>query len=200
MCDPTALLPSQHRRRSIVFQGLFQQTKQKTNKIAVVVWTWPIPLTARPSSASVLVEPRVATAPTQTQRLNHVLGVPVAHSVVSTVTAPLIGSLAHGLSGNKVLSRQVDKGKEVMELDDNDLMHPIVSGVSLTTASVTLGQEIGTAIVPSAAVDQGKDAMEIDNVKSASCVGQPAAGLILIGSPRGGGASLEAAIVTKKGY
>jgi len=116
------------------------------------------------------------------------------------VTAPLIGSLGHGLSGNKVLSRQVDKGKEVMELDDNDLMHPIVSGVSLTTASVTLGQEIGTAIVPSAAVDQGKDVMEIDNVKEDSCVGQPAAGLILICSPRGGGASLEAAIVTKKGY
>jgi len=86
-----------------------------------------------------------------------------------------------------------------MELDDNDLGHLVVPGVSATTASLTLGQEIGTPMVPLATVDQGKDAMEIDDVNAASCVGQPAADLILIGSPRGGEGSPEAAIVTKGG-
>jgi len=65
-----------------------------------------------------------------------------------------------------------------MELDDNDLVHPIVPGVSATTASLTLGQEIGAPIVPSATGDPGKDAMGIDDVSAASCVGQLAAVLI----------------------
>ena len=63
-----------------------------------------------------------------------------------------------------------------------------MTGVSATTAPVTLGQEIGAAapIVPSANGDQGEDDMETDDVNAARCVGQLAAALVVMGSPRGG--------------
>jgi len=87
-------------------------------------------------------------------------------SVASSVTTPLAKSSGHGLVGNISLSPQ--------------------GGVSDTPASLTLGPEIGNPIAPSATGDQGKDVMEIDDVNAASCVGQPAAGFIAMGSPTGG--------------
>jgi len=75
-----------------------------------------------------------------------------------------------------------------MEIDSNDLGQAliIVSGVSVTTASLTLRQEFGTPIVPLATGNQGKDPMDIDDVNANCCLGQPAAALIQMGSPRGG--------------
>jgi len=44
-------------------------------------------------------------------------------SVVAPVTAPLAQSSGHGLGGNKPPSPQGAKGKDVMEIDNNDLGH-----------------------------------------------------------------------------
>jgi len=107
-------------------------------------------------------------------------------SVASSVTTPLATSSGHGRGGNRAPSRLGAKGKEAMEIHGNDLGQAIVSGVSVTTASLTLGQEFGTPIVPSAMGKLGKDAMDIDDVNANCCVGQPAAALIQMGSPRGG--------------
>ena len=74
--------------------------------------------------------PRVGAALARTQRLNHALGDPAAPSthtsvvsVVSSVTDPLAKLSGHGLSGNKPPSPQGAKGKETIEIDDNDLGH-----------------------------------------------------------------------------
>jgi len=64
--------------------------------------------------------------------------------------------------------------------------HPIVSGVSDTTVSLSLGQEIGTPIESSATGTQGMETIKIDEVNAGSCVGQPGPVLIGMGSPRGG--------------
>ena len=44
-------------------------------------------------------------------------------SVASPVTTPLVQSSGHELDGNKSPSPQGAKGKEAMEIDDNDLGH-----------------------------------------------------------------------------
>jgi len=87
-------------------------------------------------------------------------------SVASSVTTPLVKSSGHGIGDNKSLSPQ--------------------GGIADTSASLPLGQEIGTPFAPSATGDQSTDVMEIDDVNAASCVGQPAAVLIAMGSPTGG--------------
>jgi len=93
----------------------------------VVFSTWPTPLPTPSSEAGVFVVPRVGTVPAPTQRLSHALGGPAAPSrhmsAVSAVTAPLAKSCGHGLSGNQSPSPQGTKGKEAMEIDDNDLGH-----------------------------------------------------------------------------
>jgi len=136
----------------------------------VVVSTWPTLLTTTSSEEGVVVAPRVGTVPAPTQRLSHAFGGPADPSrhmsVASSVTTRLAKSRGHGLGGNKSLSPQ--------------------GGVSDTPASLTLGPEIGTPIAHSATGGQGKDVMEIDDVHAASCVGQPAAVLITMGSPTGG--------------
>jgi len=43
-------------------------------------------------------------------------------SAFSVVTAPLEKSHCHGVSDNKPLSPQGAKGKEAIEIDDNDLV------------------------------------------------------------------------------
>jgi len=86
---------------------------------------------------------------------------------------------------NRSPSPQGAKGKEAMEIDGNDLGQAIVSGVSVTTASMTLRQEFGTPIVPSATGNQVKEAVDIDDVNANRGVGQPAAALTQISSPRG---------------
>jgi hypothetical protein len=86
------------------------------------------------------------------------------------MTVPLAKSSGHELSGTKSPSPQCVKGKEAMEIDGNFLGQAIVSGVSDTSASLTLEQEFGTPIVPSATRNQGKDTMDIDDVNAASCV------------------------------
>jgi len=44
-------------------------------------------------------------------------------SIAAPATAPLAKSSGHGLGGNKFSSPQGAKGKEAMEIDDNDLGH-----------------------------------------------------------------------------
>jgi len=136
----------------------------------VVVSTWPTLLTTTSPEEGVVVTPRVGTVPTPTQGLDHAIGGPAdsaSHmSVTSSVTTPLVKSSGHGIGGNKSLSPQ--------------------GGVADTSASLPLGQEIGTPIAPSATRDQSTDVMEIDDFNAASCVGQPAAVLIAMGSPTGG--------------
>jgi len=158
----------------------------------VVVSTWPTQLTT-PSSEEVVVEvPRLGTVPAPTQRRSHVLGGPDPPSRHMFVASSMITSLAtlsgRGRGGNRPPSPQGAKGKEAMEIDSNDLGQAlmIVSGVSVTTASLTLRQEFGTPIVPLATGNQGKDAMDIDDVNANCCLGQPVAALIQMGSPRGG--------------
>jgi len=93
----------------------------------VVVSTWPTPLTTPSSEQGVFVVPRVNDVGAPTQRLSHALGGSAARSrnmsVVSPVTAPLAQSSGHRLGGNKSPSSQGAKGKEAMEIDDNDLGH-----------------------------------------------------------------------------
>jgi len=124
------------------------------------------------------VVPRVNDVAAPTQGLSHAPRGPAAPtrnmSVVGSMTVPLAKSSGHELSGTKSPSPQCVKGKEAMEIDGNFLGQAIVSGVSDTSASLTLEQEFGTHIVPSATRNQGKDAMDIDDVNAASCVGQPA--------------------------
>jgi len=93
----------------------------------VVVSTWPTPLTTPSSEQGVFVVPRVNDVAAPTQRLSHALGGSAAPSrnmsVVAPVTAPLAQSSGHGLGGNKPPSPQGAKGKDVMEIDNNDLGH-----------------------------------------------------------------------------
>jgi len=93
----------------------------------VVVSTWPTPLTTPSSVESVFVVPRVCAVPPPTQRLSHALRAPADPSrhmsIASLVTTPLEQSSGHGLGGNKSPSPQGTKGKEAMEIDDNDLGH-----------------------------------------------------------------------------
>jgi len=101
-----------------LFAGLVSTTP-------VVVSTWPTLFTAPSSAQGVFVAPRVCTVPPPTQRLNHALGDPASPSrhmsVPSSVTTPLAQSSGHELGGNKSPSPQGAKGKEAMEIDDNDL-------------------------------------------------------------------------------
>jgi len=93
----------------------------------VVVSTWPAVLTTPSSEEVVFVVPRIGAIPAPTQRLSHALGGPAAPSrnmsVVAPVTAPLAKSSIHGLGSNKSPSSQGAKGKEAMEMKDNDLGH-----------------------------------------------------------------------------
>jgi len=93
----------------------------------VVVSTWPTLLASPSSEEGVFIVSRVGDAPARTQRLSHALGDPTPPSrhmsVASPVTAPLSKSSGHGRSGNKSPSLQGVKGKEAMEIDDNDLGH-----------------------------------------------------------------------------
>ena len=93
----------------------------------VVVSTWPTSLTTPSSEQGVFVVPRIRTVPAPTQRLSHALGGTAAPSrnmsVVAPVTAPLAKSSGHGLGDNRPPSPQGAKGKEAMEIDDNDLGH-----------------------------------------------------------------------------
>ena len=87
----------------------------------VVVSTWPT-LLATPSSAEgVFVVPRVNDFAAPTQRLSHSAARSRIMSVVAPVTGPLAQSSGHGLGGNKSPSSQGAKGKEAIEIDDNDL-------------------------------------------------------------------------------
>ena len=101
---------------------------------AGVVWTTPVVVSSRPtllttpsSEEGVFVVPRVRTVPAPTQRLSHALGGTAAPSrnvsVPSPVTAFLTKASGHGRGGNKSPSPQGAKGKEAMEIDDNDLGH-----------------------------------------------------------------------------
>ena len=91
----------------------------------VVVSTWPTLLTTPSSEEGDFVVPRVGAIPVPTQRLSHALGGPDTPlrnmSVFEPVTAPLAKSSGHRLGGNKSLSPQGAKGKEAMEIGDNDL-------------------------------------------------------------------------------
>jgi len=57
---------------------------------------------------------------------------------------------------------------ETMATDENGLGHLFISGVSDTSASLTLRQAIGTLNVLSTTGDQGKDTMGIDAVNATS--------------------------------
>jgi len=154
----------------------------------VVVSTWPTLLATSSSAEDLFLVPRVCTVPPPTQRLSHALGdlaLPSRHiSVASSVTATLAKSSGHGRGCKKPPSPQGVQGKEVTEVDDNDLGQAVVSGVSVTTATMTLGQEFGTPIAPSTTGTQGKEAMDMDDVNANCCVRQPAAALTQMGSPR----------------
>ena len=93
----------------------------------IVVSTWATPLTTPSSAEGVFVVPRGNDVTSPTQRLSHALGGPAARSrhmsVVAPVSAPLAQSSGHGLGVNKSPSSQGAKGKEAMEIDDNDLGH-----------------------------------------------------------------------------
>jgi len=93
----------------------------------VVFSTWPILLTSPSSEEGVFVVPRVGAVPAPTQRLSHALGGPAPPSrhmsVSAPVTAPLAKSSGHGRGSIKSSSPQGAKGKEAMEIDDNDLGH-----------------------------------------------------------------------------
>jgi len=95
---------------------------------AVVVSTWPTPLTTPSSEQGVFVVPRVRTVPAPTQPLSHALGGPATParnmSVVASVTVPLAQSSGHDLGGNRSPSPQDAKGKEAMGIDGNDLGQP----------------------------------------------------------------------------
>jgi len=102
----------------LVFAGVVSTTP-------VVVSTWPTLLTTPSSAEGVFVVPQVFVVPPPTQRLSHALRSPAdpsrQMSVVSSVTTPLTQSSGHELDGNKPPSPQGDKGKEAMEIDNNDL-------------------------------------------------------------------------------
>jgi len=92
-----------------------------------VVSTWPTLLTTPSAEEGVFVVPPVGAGPAPTQRHSNALrgpATPSRHlSVVGPVTTPLAKSSGHGLSGNKPTSPQGAKGKEALEIDDNELGH-----------------------------------------------------------------------------
>ena len=89
--------------------------------------TWLTLLTTPSSEEGVFVVPRVTAVAAPTQRLSHALGGPAdplrLMSVASPLTVPLAKSSDHGRVGNTTPCPQGAKGKEVMEIDRNDLGH-----------------------------------------------------------------------------
>jgi len=116
--------------------------------------------------------PRVRAGPAPTQRLNNALGGPASPSrnmpVVAPVTDPLAKSLGYGLGSTKPPSPTGGKGKEPMDTHENGLGHLFVPGVPDTSASLALGQAIGTLNVLSTTGDHDKDVVEIDDVNATS--------------------------------
>ena len=72
--------------------------------------------------------------------------------------------------------------------------------VSATNAPLTLGQEIGPSVVPSATGDQGKDDMETDDVNIVRCFRQPTAFPLKWVRPGVGRIRLRVVIITKGAY
>ena len=125
----------------------------------VVVSTWPTLLTAPSSAEGVFVAPRVCAVPPPTQRLSHALGSPADPSrhtsVASSVTTPLAKPTGHGRGVNKSPCPQGAKGKEAMEIDNNDLGH-LSYGLELDDSEEELPS---STIVRDVAGDKGKEAM-----------------------------------------
>jgi len=195
----------------------------------VVVSTWPTLLTTPFSEDSDCVVPRVGSVPVPTARLSHAIGGPDTlsrnMSVDDPVTTPLAKSSGHRLGVDKPPSPQGAKGKEAMEIGDNDLGH-LSYGLELDDINDDLphstivrddhdldseGDEMQEAWLHSSTIpsvssspqrDKDGDAMETDDINKACCLGQPTTVLIEMSSPRdvegsaGGGHSHEGGLLT----